>query len=1255
MLTIFVKHILPHMKIPTRASLESSELRKTYGFEDHPEDAKWVAHWLGLFLLLNMSYWIPRAQSGDGSQPVREMNSPGLSEQEFKFLNSAGEETFKPFSILGGLKNKAMGFLASGVFTEEEVFMAALCGIYDTPTECSSVAEQTFKLSFKPEYLERETYVERLYELYLGDKDTKRAPASVLLQRRILSLLERSKLAVHNKYTAKVMKVVESELLEKDVKPRRELFSFVSWFARMASNDAIDEGGLPLVDSVWQYISGEGQDNSTSTGSVAEMELKKTAWQIYGQLLARVPQEIISSIGEGGNILERMFHALDSERSTNVATAIEDALNTPLPALAKEIRYKFEQHRRVNADGGTLAFSENKNIADLAKALQKQITGYDTDRGRVIPSPKSRLVALRYTNRLFPYGTSSARILNLYCLSSMRNDLKLREEAEQGLSPYGYRMMNPEDFYKAPRSEDGMQLDENVHSESIEHPFYAFPRFEGVVHAIKDGFLSISEEENVQSIALPVYQITMQFLRRTLIMNALESAGKANLLPVDESWENKMDLAMEVNEDIRQAFTTYLRDFGGSRIDNFNAYFHLLFLGMAYKGGMTELLECSRIAVEMFSLAPKNVVNFLMKNFPVEYHKSHPIASTNTIIRINSAHLAGLMLTHEQTATELTKTYIQTGFDNFKAWKESTSGMSSNQCHGSILALCYMLSRAAYQKREDLCPKEVVASTFKILSECLAETRNMLLLEASIQGLTELFNFGLSKDLDKDVSKAIQDKLQSLASASVPNEKAIKALGAFSMGFDEEKDEDKISLDSLVETLFKLHESKSMELHFSVAEALSVVAGGWGSTVLNRYKDIQGMEPAVVRRDVMLRQVVEGTLEHAENPKPAMKRASSIWLLGLLEYCGHLQPVQERLERFHLAFRGFLSDRDEFVRETASRGLSMVYECGDADLKEDLVRNLISSFTGEKPTSAAGQITADTELFEPGALPTGEGSISTYGDIMSLASEVGDPSLVYKFMALAKHNSIWSTRAAFGGRYGLGTILASSNVAENPKLYPKLYRYRFDPNSNVRRSMNDIWSAIVKDSNATIEKYFDEIMSDLLTSILDREWRVREASCAAIADIIQGRKFEKYSPYLSKIWSLTFKVLDDIKGSVRAAAMKLCRVLTKSTVHYVDSSSGASPKNAKIILENLMPFLLGIQGIEAKAEEVQAFAFDTLMQLIKKAGPSLKEFIPELVPKLLGLLSTLEPQAINYLHLNADKYNLTEEKVCSEVGLHAKV
>lgn len=57
--------------------------------------------------------------------------------------------------------------------------------------------------------------------------------------------------------------------------------------------------------------------------------------------------------------------------------------------------------------------------------------------------------------------------------------------------------------------------------------------------------------------------------------------------------------------------------------------------------------------------------------------------------------------------------------------------------------------------------------------------------------------------------------------------------------------------------------------------------------------------------------------------------------------------------------------------------------------------------------------------------------------------------------------------------------------------------------------MNDIWNALVKDSSATIDKHFDAIMDDLLISILTKEWRVRQAACAAIADLVQGRSIEK--------------------------------------------------------------------------------------------------------------------------------------------------
>ena len=54
----------------------------------------------------------------------------------------------------------------------------------------------------------------------------------------------------------------------------------------------------------------------------------------------------------------------------------------------------------------------------------------------------------------------------------------------------------------------------------------------------------------------------------------------------------------------------------------------------------------------------------------------------------------------------------------------------------------------------------------------------------------------------------------------------------------------------------------------------------------------------------------------------------------------------------------------------------------------------------------------------------------------------------------------------------------------------------------------------------------------------------------------------------------------------------------------------------------------------------------TLLEIIKKGNAStLRPFIPELVERLIGCLSTLEPEAVNYVHMNAAKYNLTEQKI----------
>lgn len=81
---------------------------------------------------------------------------------------------------------------------------------------------------------------------------------------------------------------------------------------------------------------------------------------------------------------------------------------------------------------------------------------------------------------------------------------------------------------------------------------------------------------------------------------------------------------------------------------------------------------------------------------------------------------------------------------------------------------------------------------------------------------------------------------------------------------------------------------------------------------------------------------------------------------------------------------------------------------------------------------------------------------------------------------------------------------------------------------------------------------------------------------------------EQYEKYLQPLWATTFKVLDDIKDSVRASAMDLCRVLTTTLVHAIETDG--SGHRGSTMLQHVMPFLLSPAGLEASAQEVQLFA-----------------------------------------------------------------
>jgi proteasome component ECM29 len=341
----------------------------------------------------------------------------------------------------------------------------------------------------------------------------------------------------------------------------------------------------------------------------------------------------------------------------------------------------------------------------------------------------------------------------------------------------------------------------------------------------------------------------------------------------------------------------------------------------------------------------------------------------------------------------------------------------------------------------------------------LKESRDVTLKGAAHTCLDQLALFHVITPQSVSKYAKVEDIAQHVYdSAKTGTTSAIVALGHLSMITEEpvEGAEDTSDYEFIGDKLYELHEVRETEVQFSVGEALSCFACGWESRALIAELDVlhpdQTLDPwdaslqtpSGPKREKTLGAVIEKTLKGCQQSKPSLRKASVIWLLCLLQYCGHKSEIQQYLGPCQVAFKSCLSDRDEVVQEAVSRGLGLVYEKGDRQLKDDLVRDLVGSFSDNK-SRITGNVTEDTQLFEPGALPTGDGSITTYKDILNLATDVGDSSLVYRFMSMASHNSIWSSRAAFG-RFGLSNIFSDSSVdgylAENPKLYPKLFRYR---------------------------------------------------------------------------------------------------------------------------------------------------------------------------------------------------------------------
>ncbi|KAJ5130149.1 uncharacterized protein N7515_006188 [Penicillium bovifimosum] len=1219
-----VLRLLPLLKLPVRGSEEDRRLKEHLGLSD--DDSKFLSFWLAKLLLLTPG-------------PKETVTCPGLSPDEYAFLNKGApaNETWNP-SKDGGLnltetKVTALRFIGSGAFEDSQRFLPSLIASADPNSRLADLGDETLK-RFTAD-IDNPDVVNELYELYFGGSSPDGAPpARPPLQVKLLTYLGKSIKATAD--PQRIMRLIEDGLLSDTArsaqglqasKLRTQIFTFTTWVVRMGAASDLKQIAPKLIAGLRDFIQSQGWPSPAASGQrlpTTDLSLRGLAYECIGIMVPKV--DFVSQADTVENfefdLVRWLFGSLGADDSgPGIFVSIDQALGSILNSSLNSHDKTFQDQLRP-----FLVHQMSMQPGDIDPD-----TGYRAVRG-------VQYAAVRFANRFLPFGDVVARWIDLMAIArGPERQQEVVEEGKKGLHPYWYRLLNPTEDGKRSTSAAAPVQDES---------WFEFPKFDAATRFLlgpggQEELMNVQAQSASQLLSGPYkgsFVPAISFLRNMLLWEAFSASGVT--ADLEQDWDYKLEVLLSTSVEARSAVRRYIRE---SAKESVLSFLSGTLEGLV-SGGREGLRQCGVRFVEICSLAPNDVVEHLL---PRAKSLMEPICSNNQDNQGITARAFGILTSHPGFPEEQLKSFVAQLAGTIQSWN-SAVGEEVMRVRGAILALSYLLSRLAYRGLVDPIPEAQGKQFIETLFDILDVARDTLLQRTAQEAIGQLSLSGvLSLDIiNEDGWKKIQEKLSK--DAKTENRIPIICLGLLTLTFSR-SGSDTTLFNDFLNSLYSLHEIRSPEVQFTVGEAICNVAVGWDSRALIQDFDVDAEFPGSDVPRSVFATICDKVIADCISPKPSLRKASAIWLLSLVKNCGHMQEMQGRLRKCQATFSSLLGNRDEVVQETGAHGLSLVYEIGDQSLKDDLVQDLVESFTSTGPNLGGGKIEADTQLFEPGALPTGEGSsVNTYKDIMNLAAEAGDPTLVYRFMSLASNNAIWTNRAAFG-RFGISSIFSDSSVdgylAKNPKIYPKLFRYRFDPNPNVQRSMNTIWQALVKDPTVVVDTHFDDIMQDLLKSILaGREWRVRQASCAAVADLIHGRRPEKYSQYLDEIYSKAFKLLDDIKESVRTAALKLCQTITNSVIRTLETSG--TEKRAGTLLQSAIPFLLSDKGLDSSVEEVQGYAIGALISMIKKSpGSLLRPHVPNMLEKFLSALSSLEPQAVNYVHLNADKYGLTGQEI----------
>lgn len=1173
---------------------DHDKMRKLYGFDDYPGDEAYLTMNFAKFFMLQ-----PNGTAGP-------MPMPGLSADDVAFFTTEAGVTYSSRQEIENKKFKILDFLKVG-FLESLLTIPLLVATADSSSAVSERAETWFKKLTAD--LEDLKLIENLCKLFLGDGKSPQVKSN--LQEKILLLLLKSPVALSE---TKVEEISTVGLMSDYAKLKQLSVTFVrnvtkqgkvslSYSAKTSQQlkENIVANGWPLMDS------------TQAVNYRTALVLRQLQYEALGDILRNSPQIWNDDLG----YIEFLFSSLEDE-TAELRPVIQESLSrltVHLPGL-----------------------SENGKIS--LKALLKEYL----IRAGLSPNIAScKYIATKFVNCAFPFDDAEARVL---CILGMvkQNNSETIEEASKGLHPFYFNLLSSANKLEFQSSKEFWGNKNLV----------TFPSFEDMVATIKILFEKIPAD----SLLWGQFGEAVQFALYLLVMQSIK--GRSTVIVPDEDWHSRVEKALETDRTVRQLVINQIeilaqKDTPMTDSELCHSSFHI-YLEMVFNGVFRLHSKQSQTISDykyfaalklLLSLSPSSVIEEIAQLVP----KLYTLISEGGYSKSETYDLCevfGIIASHPTIADD----YLRGLFSGFS---EEIDKLQFKEA--KILAYSFLISRLVLRDRTSVLGEALMRKFVQFLSSSMMETKNY---STSVHAVSQLAIFGALGprylaygEVREDVRK-IYDRIKPRAKSC--NELSVVALSKLALAIlTLYETDDQSELNDTEQIITETHVSKQIDFTFASGEALVILAGGWKSSILQQALDIQGAVVKWIPEDTgRLPIVLHYILYSCEQTKPSLRKAACIWLLSIVQYLGRSSLIKEKSQEIHLAFMRFLVDRDDLIQESASRGLNIIYDLGDRDLKELMVKSLLRNFTDSKESNSlkSGSVGLDTQLFERDYLKTHDGSISTYKDVLNLAADVGDPSLVYKFMSLAKSNALWSSRK--GMAFGLGSILSktslddlfANNESLSSKLIPRLYRYRFDPNVSVAKSMGEIWNVLVKDSAKTTRDNFENILREVLKSMGSKEWRVRQAGVAALSDLLQTQPLDQYDKHLEEIWKMTFRSMDDIKESVRKEGSSLAKSLARNLIRSADEATGTMKTDkATKIMNDLIPFLLGHKGLLSDAEDVRNFALETILKLCNLGGKSVKQHVPGLISTFIELMSSLEPEIVNYLVLNADKFNLDSNEV----------